>query len=350
MEIRGRPIRHRMHDDDMTLQDDLETLAEASDFSGAILVARGAERLVELVRGDADRAERRPSRLETRFGIASVTKGFTALTVASLVDSGALAFDTPLRSVLGDALPTVDAAVTIEHLLGHTSGIGDYLDEETLGDIDDYVMPVPVHRLASPGDYLPILDGYPQQSAPGGRFAYNNGGYVLLSIAAELATGRSFYDVVQERVLDRAGMVATGFFRSDRVPAGAAIGYLADGRSNVLHLPVRGAGDGGASSTVDDLVALWDALFAGRIVPLPMVERLVEARSDVPSERRRYGLGFWLGQDDDTVMLEGMDAGISCRTACHRPSGVAYAAVSNTSSGVWRLARFLDERLPELGA
>jgi CubicO group peptidase (beta-lactamase class C family) len=330
------------------VQDDLEALADESNFSGAILVTRGAERLVELARGDADRAEQRPNRLDTRFGIASVTKGLTALTVASLVESGALAFDTTLRSLLGESLPAVDATVTVEQLLGHTSGIGDYLDEDQLGDIDDYAMPVPVHRLASPADYLAVLDGHPQQSPPGERFAYNNGGFVLLSLAAELATGRSFYDLVQERVLDPAGMGATGFYRSDRIPPGSAFGYLADGRSNVLHLPVRGAGDGGAYSTVGDLVALWRALFAGRVLPLPTVERLVEARSDVPSERRRYGLGFWLGTDEGTVMLEGMDAGISCRTACDRSSGVAYAAISNTSSGVWRLARYLDERLPSL--
>jgi CubicO group peptidase (beta-lactamase class C family) len=183
---------------------------------------------------------------------------------------------------------------------------------------------------------------------PGSRFAYNNGGYVMLSIAIEQASGRSYYDLVQERVLDPAGMVATRFERSDRLPAGAALGYLEDGRSNVLHLPVRGAGDGGAYSTVEDLEALWTSLFTGRILPMPVVERLVAARSDVPEHGRRYGLGFWLRPDRDTVMLEGMDAGVSCRTARDRSSGVGYTVISNTSSGAWPLVKYLEERLPDI--
>ena len=333
----------------MALPDDLAALAERHDFSGVVAVSRAnGEPLAELVRGWADRANERPIETATRFGIASATKGVTALTVASLTESGEVKGGTTLRSLLGDDLPTVDAGVTIDHLLGHTSGVGDYLDEEQLGDVDEYVMPVPVHRLATPTDYLTVLDGYPQRSPPGTRFAYNNGGYVMLSIAVERATGRSFYDLVQERVLDPAGMRDTAFCRSDRLPGGAAIGYLEDGRSNVLHLPVRGAGDGGAYSTAGDLERLWRAMFGGQIVPLPVVERLVETRSSTPSGDLRYGLGFWLRADRATVMLEGMDAGVSCRTAYDRPSGLVYTVISNTSSGAWPLLAHIDEHLPVL--
>ena len=49
----------------------------------------------------------------------------------SLVEDGSLALDTTARSVLGDDLPLIDGAVTVEHLLAHRSGIGDYLDEDT---------------------------------------------------------------------------------------------------------------------------------------------------------------------------------------------------------------------------
>lgn len=332
----------------MTLRDDLQALVDEKDFSGVVAVTRDGDLLVELARGAADRANGRPNTLATRFGIASATKGFTALTVASLIETGELRPETTLRSLLPDALPTVDPAVTIEQLLGHTSGVGDYLDEDQLGDVDDYIMTIPVHQLDRPRAYLPAIDGFPQTSPPGARFAYNNGGYVMLSIAIEAATGRSYYDLVQERVLDPAGMAETAFERSDRLPAGAAIGYLEDGRSNVLHLPVRGAGDGGVYSTVGDLEILWRSLFAGRILPMPVVERLVDPRSDVPSEGRRYGLGFWLRPDRDTVMLEGMDAGVSCRTVYDRPSGLTYTVISNTSSGAWPLVAFLDERLPDL--
>ena len=236
-------------------------------------------------------------------------KGLTALTVASLVETGQLGWATTLRSLLGDRLPLVDPAVTIEQLLGHASGVGDYIDEDTIDDIDDHILAIPAHRLETPADYLPLIDGLPQASPPGERFAYNNSGYVMLSIAVEAVTGQRFHDLVRERVLEPAGMVDTAFLRSDDLPERAAIGYLHNGRSNVFHLPVRGAGDGGAYTTGEDVEAFWMALFAGRIVPAEVVEKLVAPRSDAPRQKMRYGLGFWLRPDRPTAMLEGMDAG-----------------------------------------
>jgi CubicO group peptidase (beta-lactamase class C family) len=328
----------------MTLQADLVAIADREDFSGVAVVFSGGERVVGLARGDADRADHRPVTLETRFGTASVCKGFVALVIAWLVERGDLRFDTPIRDVLGPDLPLIDPAVTIEHLLGHTSGIGDYLDE-TILDIDDYAMPVPVHRLDRPEAFLPNLGGHAQRTPPGETFAYNNGAFVILSIAIERVSGRSFYDLIDEVVLGPAGMRDTAFDRSDRLPAGTALGYLEDGRTNILHLPVRGVGDGGAATTVRDLESFWRALFSGRIVPMPAVERLIAPRSDVPAEESRYGLGFWLAADGPAVALEGMDAGVSARTAYDPSTGAGYVVLSNTSSGTWPLAELLDERL-----
>ncbi len=159
--------------------------------------------------------------------------------------------------MLGTDLPLIDDGVTIEHLLAHRSGIGDYLDEDA-GDFDlsDYLMPVPVHELARTEDYLAVLDGYPTKFAPGERFAYCNGGYVVLALIVERASGVPFHDVVRERVCEPAGMRDTAFLRSDELPGNAALGYLEiDGvwRSNVFHLPVRGSGDGGIYTTVGDV-------------------------------------------------------------------------------------------------
>lgn len=326
----------------MDLAEQLNTVAAETGFSGVAVVRRAGETVAEVVEGFADRAAGRPNTLDTRFGTASATKGLTALAVASLIEAGDLSFTTTLRSLTGDDLPNVDPAVTIEDLLGHTSGVGDYLDEDAVVDIDDYLMAVPVHLLSEPNDYLPMVAAPDQVSPPGERFAYNNGGYVMLSIAVERVTGQSFYDIVGRRVLDRAGMGDSGFFRSDTMPARAAMGYLADGRTNVFHLPVRGAGDGGAYMTVADVERLWAGLSGGRIVSPAMADRLTAPRSAAPDEDMRYGLGFWLHADRPVVMLVGMDAGVSFRSAHDRESNAGYTVMSNTSSGAWPLARLLD--------
>ncbi len=332
----------------MKVTADLAALARDLDFSGVVVVRRAGERVVEMVRGWADRAQGRENTIDTCFATASATKGVTALAVASLIETGELAFNTSLRALAGDDLPHVDPAVTIEDLLGHTSGVGDYLDEHAIGDVDDYVMETPVHLLVEPNAYLPMIAAPRQVTPPGTAFAYNNGGYVMLSIAVERATGRSFYDVVSERVLQPAGMDDSGFFRSDRLPPGAALGYTNDGRTNVFHLPVRGAGDGGIYSTVADVDALWDALFAGRIVTPEMTGTLTAPRANALEQGMRYGLGFWLRSDRDTVVLVGADAGVSFVSAHDQPTGIGYTVVSNTSDGAWRPAKLLAERLPSL--
>lgn len=340
----------------MNLASQLSTLAAETDFSG-VAVVHGlgdgdGQRVIELAHGLADRANERPNTLDTRFAIASGAKGLTALATASLIESGQLGFDTTLRSLTGGDtaldLPNADPAVTIEQLLGHTSGVGDYLDEDAIGDIDDYVMTLPVHRLAEPNDYLPMIAAPRQVTRPGERFAYNNGGYVMLSVAIERATGLSFYEVVRRHVLQPAGMHDTGYFRSDRLPHRTAFGYTVDGRTNVFHLPVRGAGDGGVYTTAADVEALWDALFGGRVVSPAMVDRLTAPRSEAPAQRMRYGLGFWLHPERPVVMLEGMDAGVSFRSARDLETGAGYTVISNTSGGAWPLVRLLDERVDEL--
>ena len=137
----------------------------------------------------------------------------------------------------------------------------------------------------------------------------------------------------------------TAFLRSDELPGGTALGYLAaDGlRTNVLHLPVRGSGDGGIYTTAADVRAFWEALFAGRIVAREWVAEMTRPRSDSPEDGRRYGLGFWLHGTTDTVMLEGYDAGVSFRSLHDPVAGVTATVISNWSNGAWPLVPLLEE-------
>jgi CubicO group peptidase (beta-lactamase class C family) len=246
--------------------------------------------------GDADRAHAIANGPETQFAIASGTKGFTRLVVEAVLSP-----DVRARELLGSDLPMIDDRVTVAHLLEHTSGIGDYYDEDVHTDFEAYVMTVPVHELATTEDYVRALDGLPQLFEPGTRTKYCNSGYVVLALLAERATGSSFYDLVEEHICRPAGMTATAFLRSDALPGSAAIGYLADGRTNVFHLPVRGSGDGGLYTTLDDVDRFWT--FVG----------------DHPIER-----------------LQGGDAGVSFHSTRGR-----FTVMSNTSRGAWPVVEAL---------
>jgi CubicO group peptidase (beta-lactamase class C family) len=233
--------------------------------------------------------------------------------------------------------------VTVEHLLAHRSGIGDYVDEDAGGAITDYVLPVPVHELAATEDYVAVLDGHATKFAAGTAFSYSNGGFVLLALLAERASGVPFRDLVSRRVSVPAGMSDTDFLRSDELPERTALGYLAaDGlTTNVLHLPVRGTGDGGIYTTAADVRRLWTALFAGRIVSVEWVEEMTRPRSTDSEGSRRYGLGFWLYESTETVFLEGYDAGVSFRSLHDPTTDTTCTVISNWSDGAWPVARHL---------
>ena len=326
----------------------MDSLAEEHGFSGVVVVDRRGE--VEFARayGLAHRACAVPNTVDTRFAIASGTKGLTAVAVVSLIERDVLRLTTTARSLLGRDLPLVRDDVTVEHLLAHRSGIGDYFDESVITDINDYLLPVPVQDLLTTEQFLAVLDGHPTAFPPDERFAYCNGGYVLLALLAERASGVPFHDLVRQWVCVPAGMVDTEFLRSDELPERTAVGYLSiEGvsRSNVFHLSVRGNGDGGVYSTAADLSVFWRALFAGRVVSPRWVAEMVRPRSDATGEPWRYGLGFWLHPSGDAVMLEGYDPGVSFRSVHDPGSGVTHTVLSNSSDGAWPITRELGELL-----
>ena len=330
------------------LTDFVDRVASETGFSGVVRIDRGDETQVLEAYGLAHRGFGLPNSTDTQFAIASGGKGFTALAVVSLIVDGTLSLDTTARSVLGTDLPQIADDVTIEHLLAHRSGIGDYIDEEN-EDLasDDYVLVSPMHELAATEAFIAEVDGYPTKFAAGERFSYCNGGYIVLALIAERAGGVEYHDLVKERVLVPAGLGDTAFLRSDEPSGRMALGYLyPDGlRTNVLHLPVLGNGDGGIYTTVADMHTFWSALVDGQVVPDEWVAEMIRPHSDAPEENSRYGLGFWLAETGPTVKLVGADAGVSFYSSHDPTTRSTWTVVSNTPDGAWPIVRHLRETL-----
>ncbi len=334
------------HDQDQ-LGELVDGIAADVGLSGVVRVDLDGSLAVQRAYGLAHRGLGVPTTVDTQFAIASGSKSLTALTVMSLVERGELGLNTTARSVLGADLPLIDDRVTVEQLLAHRSGIGDYLDEDEVADNNDYVLTVPVHELATTEQFLAVLDGHPMKYEPGERFNYCNGGYMVLALLAERASGVQFHDLVDQRVCRPAGMTDTSFLRSDELPGRAAVGYLDDEglRTNVLHLPVRGNGDGGIYTTAADVHALWGALFAGRIVSPDTVAEMVRSRSEVPEMSMSYGLGFWLDDATGTVSLLGGDAGVGFVSTHHRGHRFTSTVLCNQTRGAWPVSQRLNQLL-----
>lgn len=322
-------------------------MAVETGFSGAIGVDVDG-RTWSAAYGFAHRGFEAPNRVDTQFAIASGGKTFTALAVVSLIDDGILSLNTTARSVLGDDLPSIADDVTVRHLLSHTSGIGDYIDEEDESlSMTDYLLRSPVHRLTTTEAFVTELDGFPTKFPAGARFSYCNGGYIVLALIAERKSGVPYHDLVTDRVLAPGGLEDTAFLRSDRPSGRMALGYLErEGLwTNVLHLPVLGNGDGGIYTTLDDMRMFWDALYAGRIVSHDWIAEMTRPQSDAVEDDGRYGFGFWLGAESPVVKLVGGDAGVSFTSAHDPRTGTSWTVVSNTSYGAWPLVSHLTSTL-----
>jgi CubicO group peptidase (beta-lactamase class C family) len=287
---------------------EVHRLATADEFSGSVLVTKGDVPLLECGAGWADRAHAAPVTTKTRFGLASLSKMFTAAAVLSCVREGLLSpHDRVVDRVPAPRRPhTMAADATLHHLLTHTSGIGDYAEEDE--DLDNYVEDYgslwadrPSYRMQRPVDYLPMYGSAPPVMEPGSRFHYCNAGYVLLGQVLEEVTGQPVIEAITDRVLAQAGMADSGYFRLDEARADVASAYLPkrpedQWRTNVFSIPVVGSGDGGAYSTPRDVDRFLSAVASGRLLGDEMT-RLMKTRHVPVSDEAWMGYGLFLHED-----------------------------------------------------
>jgi CubicO group peptidase (beta-lactamase class C family) len=333
------------------LSADLDKTALETEFSGVIYVRQGGGVIYQKAFGYADRGNKIPNALDTRFGIASGTKFFTALVIGKLIEAGRLDFASKIAELIPWDFQRYSRDITVRQLLTHTSGIPDYYDEEQVEDFDNFTVAVPWYELKGPRDYLPILPDEDMKFPPGERFSYSNSGYILLGVLIEEVTGMSYRDFVQQEIFAPVGMGRSGYFAMNRLPEGTALGYVAeeDGwRTNIYNLPIIGASDGGAYTTIHDIERLWDAFWDNKILSQEMVEIFTAPYVEATSEgaNKYYGHGIWIrkgeGLDTEEYII-GEDAGVSFYSGNTRAKDLLVTIMSNTSGGVWPILRSIDQ-------
>jgi len=246
----------------------LSQLAADGMLSGSVLLARDGKVWFERAYGLASREFNVANNIGTRFDVGSFNKDYTRLAIMQLLQGERLA----LTDKVGEYLPDypndrVRDEVTIEQLLEHTSGLGDYFTPEYLE--------TPMGSLWEIDDYIPIWGPKPLEYEPGTRKQYSNFGYTLLGAIVENITGVSYPEYVEQHVFKPAGMNATGFFSTDGIEPDVAVGYTTMDRmgrpgdrvrKNIYHEPVKGGPWGKSYSTARDLFRFFDALFAGKLI------------------------------------------------------------------------------------
>ena len=337
----------------MQLTETINSLIDAHAFSGVVSVRQAGQVLFERAAGYADRSNKIANTVETRFGIASGTKFLTALAIGKLIAAEKLTLATRLCDCVALNFPHYAPEITIQHLLTHTAGIPDYLDEEKVTDFDHFSVSRPWYELRGPGDYLAVFPDEPMKFSPGTQFSYSNGGYILLGVVIEALTGMKYQEYVEQAIFKAIGMNHSGFFAFNQLPEKTAFGYIEDAggwRTNIYNLPIVGASDGGAYTTVADLATLWQAFWANAILPQALVELYASPHVKVEAEGqiRYYGHGLWLTAAADgqhAVYIVGGDAGVSFLSRVRRTVDLQVTVISNTSNGTWKVLREIEQAL-----
>jgi CubicO group peptidase (beta-lactamase class C family) len=316
-----------------------DELAARDQFSGALIVARGDEILLQDAWGRADRGAATPATLDTQFRLGSMNKMFTAVATLQLVEAGKLSLDDPIGKHLSD-YPNRDVAtrVKVRHLLTHSGGTGDIFGP-------DFAK----HRLTlrEHADYLKLYGARGLTHEPGAEHRYSNYGFVLLGALIEKVSGASYYDHVRAKVFQPAGMTATDSLPETEKVQQRAVGYMKRDRAwtpNTDTLPWRGTAAGGGYSTVGDLHRFARALESGKLISKAMLGEATKP------QMQQYGYGFGIrGEGASRNYGHGGGApGMNGDLRVYPELGYVLVALSNLDPpAASRVVEFFALRMPE---
>jgi CubicO group peptidase (beta-lactamase class C family) len=281
---------------------------------------------------------------DTLFQIGSITKVYTTTLIMQLADAGALDIDAPAVKYLptlrfADAAAT--RAVTIRHLLTHTSGVdGDFFDD--FGRGDDSVT-----------KYVDACSRLPFVFPTGTMWSYCNAGFVVLGRIVEVLTGMTWGDALRQRVLAPIGADSTVTRPEDALLHRTAAGHMVDLQRQVRRTPVWAMswsqGPAGATpcSTVDDMLTFAKMHIDGgvardstRLLSESAVREMQRPQVDLPDEgygAAHWGLGWMLfnwGAGDTRRRIIGHDGGTIGQISSLRvlpDERFAVAVLTNTS-------------------
>jgi CubicO group peptidase (beta-lactamase class C family) len=266
----------------------VDKLIADNDLAGSILIAQGDRVIYERAFGFADAKRTSKVMPETRFGMASGSKMFTALAIAQLVEKGKLSYSDPLSKFFPD-FPNAAFAkkATIHNLLSHTSGVNEYWTPE----YEKSWKTILTNKQMLPWVYKVGAD-----FEPGAKFHYSNSNFILAGLIVEQVGGMDYYDYVRKHITGPLGMTMTDFYLRDGKAANLAE-PLKRGASGweFVELGARGTAAGGCFSTPREMLKFARGLTGGKLVTKETLTRMSTTKVRGLDAQMDYGYGFELG-------------------------------------------------------
>jgi CubicO group peptidase (beta-lactamase class C family) len=255
-------------------------------FSGAALIAQDSKIIWSKAWGMADREQEIPNTTQTIYRIGAMTMQFTAAALLLLEQEGKLSMDDPICNYL-DNCPQAWQAVTIHHLLSHTSGIPDYFDM-AYWEADRLTK-----EGATPAEIVALFRDEPLLFDPGAQRAWGQSAFVLAGQIIERVTGQPYGDFVKHRLLEPLQMASSGY---GEPPHGLALGYPSAHSSPASFDPSSLYAAGGLYSTAEDLFRWYEALFNGQVLNEAQLQKMLTAHA---ISEFGQGSGYGIVVDED---------------------------------------------------
>ncbi|MFK7924042.1 MAG: serine hydrolase domain-containing protein [Bacteroidia bacterium] len=293
------------------LQPQLDSLREATDLAGiAVAIIPQDGELINLFSGYADRERQTPFKASDRLLMGSVGKTYVSALVLQEIEKGTLKLDDQIAAWFStkpwyDSLANAPE-ITIEMLLNHTSGLPRWVFKPAVWQS----MQADPNKVWSHEDRLEGILGDPALHPAGKGWAYSDTNYLLLGMILEAINGKTFYELLAERLLLPNGLTDTR--PSDqRALFGLVAGYTAEG--NPFQVPAKVSEDGvyainpqfewtggGLMCTPADLARWARLLYSGEILPKAQMQQMLSTApypTRLPGEAK-YGLGIMVREDD----------------------------------------------------
>ncbi|MDO6473478.1 serine hydrolase [Maribacter sp. 1_MG-2023] len=233
-----------------------------SKFNGSALVAKDGKVIFKKGYGMANMEWDIPNNPNTKHRLGSVTKQFTAMLILQLAAEGKLDLQAPITTYLPEYPKENGDKITTHHLLTHTSGIPNYTSfPDFFKDVsrDPYTLE----------EFTTKFQDMDLEFTPGEKFNYSNSGYFLLGVLIEKLSGKTYEEMLDEKIFFPLGMKESGFDHHSTILKNRATGYEKNGNgfinSPFLDMSIPYAA-GSLYATVEDLY-LWDqALYTNKLL------------------------------------------------------------------------------------
>jgi len=277
------------------LQTQIDSVLDSQQYTSqpgiSVLVKKDGVITYKRSEGMADINTNVPITVDTAFEVASIAKPITAIAVMQLVQRQILSLNDSVLKWLPE-LPSAWNAVTIHHLLSHTSGVPNFIDMhivksgqvETLDGINNQQI---LQHLSSDGTLLFV---------PGSNSSYSNSNYVLLAEIISRVTAMPYAQYLQENIFLPLGMHST-FVYGDTPPPDTTIALNFGRKSNIYNVTLATVGPFGIFSSISDLDAFVTGLLSGKLISMQTLSLMTSPQSEyrvIDNWVDLYGYGWFI--------------------------------------------------------